>query len=199
MDRSAKQKWYKKLISIASTKNLHARYLELVQLHSNTTRTYISALKNITKEKAKEVGSDGRSVALVVAHIMAWEEWQMQIFTDQNKEKRLQKQMKLQEYYDSDTQKIVDFQNVDEFNAYSAKRYRQSSWKDIRQKAVHTALKLQSFFPISVSKEWIYFLQNSPKHNWKILPNVTLTLPSGWYLWMVSLEHEAVEHAGDLY
>ncbi|MCR4329999.1 MAG: hypothetical protein NUV65_05665 [Candidatus Roizmanbacteria bacterium] len=199
MDRNAKQKWYKKLIGIVSTKDLQTRYLELVQLHATTTHAYISALEKITKDKAKEASSDGRSVALVVAHIMAWEEWQIQIFTDQNKEKRLQKQMILQGYYDTDTQKIVDFKTVDAFNAYSAKRYSQHSWQEIKQKAVHTALKLQSLFPITVSKEWIDFLQNSPKHNWKILPKITLTIPSGWYLWMVSLEHEAVEHAADLY
>jgi hypothetical protein len=27
---------------------------------------------------------------------------------------------------------------------------------------------------------------------------ITLTVPVGWYLWLVSIEHEAVDHAEDL-
>ncbi len=136
---------------------------------------------------------------LVVAHIMAWEEWQTQIFEDPNKQKRLQKQMNLQGYYDTDALKIVNFQNVDDFNEYSATRYSERSWAEIKQKAIGTALKLQSFFPPTPQQEWINFLENTPEHKWKILPDISLTIPAGWYLWMVSLEHEAIEHAGDIY
>jgi hypothetical protein len=129
---------------------------------------------------------------------MGWEEWQTQVFNDQKREERLGKQMSLQGYYDSDTGKTIDFKNVDDFNEYNAKRYRGKPWAVIQQKTINTALQLQSFFPPNPEQHWIDFLEETPEHNWKILPGVTLTIPSGWYLWMVSLEHEAVEHRKDL-
>ena len=121
MKKQEVEKWYKQFIAIVDIEDLQTRYRTLVQLHSETTHKYISELEKITKEMAAEASSDGRPIALVVAHIMAWEEWQIQIFGDQNKLEKLQEQMKLQGYYDTDTRKTVNFQNVDDFNGYTAK------------------------------------------------------------------------------
>jgi hypothetical protein len=190
--------WYRNLIDIAKIPNVNKRYQSLVQLHQATLDFYLPAVQAITSETAASPSSDGRPVSLVVAHIMAWEEWQTQIFGDQNKEERLQKQMKLQGYHDTDSGTTVGFNNVDDFNGYSAKRYADKPWKKIQQKAVKTALQLQSFFPPNPKPDWIDFLESTPEHNWKITPGTVLSVPSGWYLWMVSLEHEAVEHRKDL-
>ena len=35
--------------------------------------------------------------------------------------------------------------------------------------------------------------------DWRSPIGVTRRVPAGWNLWMVILEHEAVEHAADLY
>ena len=61
-----------------------------------------------------------------------------------------------------------------------------------------TARKLQSFFPEDPTEEWLSFLDQKPKRFWKLKEEYTLDIPAGWYLWMVSLEHEAVEHRADL-
>lgn len=189
--------WYRNLIDIASNPNVTERYQSLVQLHQATLGFYLPAIQAITSEVAASPSSDGRPISIVVAHIMAWEEWQTQIFGDQNREERLQKQMKLQGYYDTDSGTAVDFKSVDDFNCYSAKRYAEKPWNKIRQKAVETALQLQYFFPPNPKPDWINFLEKTPEHNWKITPGTVLSVPSGWYLWMVSLEHEAVEHRKD--
>jgi hypothetical protein len=190
--------WYRNLIDLAKVPNPDERYQSLVKLHQATLDFYIPAIQAITPEVAASPSSDGRPISLVVAHIMAWEEWQTQIFGDQNREERLLKQMKLQGYYDTDSGTTVDFKNVDDFNGYSAKRYADKPWSKIQQNAVETALQLQSFFPPTPKPDWIDFLGRSPEHNWKIIPGTVLSVPSGWYLWMVSLEHQAIEHRKDL-
>lgn len=190
--------WYRDLIKIAKIPNTKKRYKSLVQLHQATLDFYLSTVQAITSETAASPSSDGRPISLVVAHIMAWEEWQAQIFGDSNGNERLQKQMRLKGYYDSDSGTTVDFKNVDDFNGYSAKRYVDKPWSKIQQKAVDTALLLQSFFLPIPKSDWIDFLERTPEHNWKIIPGIVLSIPSGWYLWMVSLEHEAVEHRKDL-
>ena len=190
--------WYRNLINTAKLTDLKQRYDSLVGLHQASLDFYLPAVQSITPEIAASPSSDGRSRSLVVAHIMGWEEWQTQVFGDPDRDKRLRKQMKLEEYYDVDAGKMVHFKGVDNFNDYNAKRYAGKPWSEIRQKAVSMALQLQSFFPQNQDKNWINFLENTPEHNWKILPGITLSIPSGWYLWMVSLEHEAVEHRRDL-
>lgn len=190
--------WYKNLIDIAINLNTKERYQSLVQLHQATLDFYLPTIQAITSETATSPSSDGRPISLVVAHIMAWEEWQAQIFGDPNKKERLQKQMKLQGYYDTGSGTTVGFKNVDDFNGYSAKRYADKPWNKIQQKAIESALQLQSFFPPTPKPDWIDFLEKTPEYNWKITPGTVLSVPSGWYLWMVSLEHEAVEHRKDL-
>lgn len=190
--------WYRDLIDIAKIPNTKERYQSLVQLHKATLDFYLPTIQAITSEAAASPSSDGRPMSIVVAHIMAWEEWQTQVFGDQNREERLQKQMKLQEYYDTNSRMTVDFKNVDDFNDYSAKKYADKPWNRIQQKAVEAAFQLQSFFPPTPEPDWVDFLERTPEHNWKITPGTVLSVPSGWYLWMVSLEHEAVEHRKDL-
>lgn len=189
--------WYQNLLEIAALPP-RERYNELVQLHQITLDDYFSQINQMTSEEAAQPSSDGRSKAIVVAHIMGWEEWQIQAFGDANKKERLEKQLKLQRYYDDSNNIYLDFKNGDEFNAYQANRYANWKWKDIREKAMTIAKKLQSFFSDNPTDDWIEFLENTPIHNWKLTKDKTFSIPGGWYLWMVSLKHEAVEHRKDL-
>ena len=190
--------WYNRLIATASNSNSLERYNQLVQLHKETLAFYIPALRSLTNEQASATSSDGRPIAIVVAHIMGWEEWQVQIFTDANRNARLNEQMQLQGYFDTDTNEKVSFSGVDDFNAYQAKKYMNTPWQEIKDKAIQTASDLQSVFPENPSDEWIDFLDHTPLHTWHLTPEHTLEIPAGWYLWMVSLKHEAVEHRKDL-
>lgn len=187
------KKWYDNLIKISSIPDPKERYERLVVLHKETLHFYISTLQSITIEKARQKISDGRTIAEVVAHIVAWEEWQIQVFNDPNRQGRLKEQINLCGYFDAENNKVVDFKNVDDFNAYQTEKYSKWKWKNIQQKATSTATKLREIFPDIPSDGWINFLESTPSHQWKILPNKTITVPAGWYLWMVSLEHEAVK------
>jgi len=190
--------WFQHLIAIAEKAPVQ-RYEELVDLHKTTLKQYINALNQITKEQADVVGVDGRKRKIVVAHIMGWEEWQIQVFVDPQKEDRLKRQLHLQDYRDPQTGKVMDFSSVDSFNAHQEKLYKDWSWKDIRKKAIATANLLHSFFPDNPSNEWLKFLNDGPTREWHITKDKTLTIPGAWYLWMVSLKHEAIEHRKDLH
>ena len=190
-------RWYRNLVDIAGLPP-RPRYDRLVKLHTLTIIDYISHLTSLTEESALEIGSDGRTRAIVVAHIMGWEEYQIQVFGDPDKQKRKKEQLQLKRFYDEDNNEYLDFANVDEFNQYQARRYANWKWDDIRKKAIMTARKLQSFFPEDPTEEWLSFLDQKPKRFWKLTEEYTLDIPAGWYLWMVSLEHEAVEHRADL-
>ena len=194
-----KQEWYKRFTDIASNSDVQERYADLVRLHREALDFYLPAVKALTEKDAEKLSSDGRLVKLVVAHIMAWEEWQIQVFEDEDdREEHLHQQTKLRGFFDSEKNKIVDFDDVDQFNAYQAKKYKDWKWEDIQQKAIDTALRLQSLFPVDPPTGWIDFLESTEEHLWKLTPDKMITVPAGWYLWMVSLKHEVIEHRSDL-
>lgn len=188
--------WYGNLVEIAALPPV-ARYSNLVKLHEETLERYLSQINNITEERAIQISSDRRTIKDVVAHIMAWEDWQIQELSDPNIKSRLAKGLKYEGYVDSDSGKELRFKDDDDFNAYVTRRFKDRSWPDIKRRAVETAKRLQSFFPKNAPQGWIDFLETTPLYTWR-LPDATITIPSGWYIWMISLEHEAVEHRKDL-
>lgn len=192
------EQWYERLIGITNLNDSKKRYGELTRLHAETVDFYVPTIRAIDDSIASQISSDGRPKSLVVAHIMGWEEWQIQAFTDPNRLHRLTRQMGLQDYFDDETRKTVSFKGVDDFNKYQANKYAQKSWNKIQEKAISTALTLQGLFPPTPSEEWLSFLENTPPKIWRMTPTITVTVPGGIYLWMVSLEHEAVEHRKDL-
>jgi hypothetical protein len=187
--------WYTNLVGIAGLPPA-ARYNALTELHADTISKYLSQINSITDSRALQRSSDGRTIKDVVAHIMAWEDWQIQNLTDPDIKSRLEEGVDLKGYRNEDGARM-DFKNDDEFNAYVTDRYKTVSWNQIKTGAVQTALKLQSLFPKKALAGWIDFLESTPLYPWK-LPNTTLPVPTGWFVWMISLEHEAIEHRTDL-
>lgn len=188
--------WYQNLAHIAAKTPEH-RYRALVKLHKETIDNYMNQLQKITTDQAEGISSDGRKIKIVVAHIAGWEEWQLQVFHDPNRTQRIKQQMSLQDYEDPKLG-MLSFNSVDSFNARQEELYKDWSWDAIREKAIKTAMGLQDTFPEEPSEEWLFFLNNTPQKKWNLTNNIELTITGGWYLWMVSLEHEAVEHRKDL-
>lgn len=195
-DLPNKDEWFNRLGNIAQTADLKTRYQQLETLHRETLNSYSNIISSISSEEARRKGSDGRTIAVIVAHIMAWEEWQIQVFSDPDFLNRLSLQINLQHYYDIENNKYLDFKSVDDFNAYQEEKYRFWSWEEIQKKTIDTALHLKSFFPKNPSEGWIDTLEKTPLKEWGVLPKQKV--PAGWYLWMVSLKHEAIEHLTDL-
>lgn len=197
--------WYENIVKISKLE-LSQKYQELVKLHNKTLDNYINDLNQMTEVDAEELGFDGRKRKIVIAHIMGWEEFQIQVFTDSNPIERMELQIQFKSYVDPDTNDMINFddpqgdrsKSVDAFNQYQADKYSSWAWDDIKQRAIDTAKKLKDCFPDESSEELLQFLENTPPKEWKIHDGLATTIPSAYYLWMVSLKHEAVEHRQDL-
>jgi hypothetical protein len=71
------------------------------------------------------------------------------------------------------------------------------SWEQIQDLAVQTASTLQILFAHPSIVSWER-LEQTKAYRWQLPNKMFVTVSCGWYLWMVTLEHEAVEHALDL-
>lgn len=195
--------WLKNIVNISQLPSIQ-KYQTLVKLHRQTLSEYIKDLEAMTEEEAKKTSSDGRARKIVIAHIMGWEEFQIQVFEDKDPLTRLHKQLNFQGYIDPDTGQSIDFfdphrrsNSVNNFNAYQAKKYNNWSWNKIMQRAINSSQRLKNCFPDKPSKQFLRFLEGTPPKKWKLKENFEITIPAGFYLWMVSLKHEAIEHRRD--
>ncbi|MGA2505549.1 MAG: hypothetical protein ABSG01_15820 [Anaerolineales bacterium] len=104
--------------------------------------------------------------------------------------------MKLAGYVEPDGQ-VREFTSVDAFNDYQATKHAAWSWEYIRSLAIQTAATLQILFAHSSLASWER-LEQTKAYRWQLPNEMSVSVSCGWYLWMVTLEHEAVEHAVDL-
>jgi hypothetical protein len=197
------ESWYGNLVDI-SRQPPFLRYKNLRALHLATSIKYLTWLEQITPESSSQISSDGRTRALVVAHIAGWEDYQLQVFRDPDRRSRLERQLNFQDYRDPDSGIVISFTNperkgrVNDFNQYQTDKYKHWSWEDIKRRAAKTANSLFESFPKDPKDDWLDFLMNTPMRKWQVTPTISLEVPSAQYLWMVSIEHEAVEHRRDL-
>ena len=91
-----------------------------------------------------------------------------------------------------------DFPDVAAFNAYYAEQHANQSWATIQAQAIHTASTLDQLFRASKLLTAERLEQSWPYQHYSLPIGLTLTIPCGWFLWMIAIEHEAVEHAADL-
>lgn len=197
-------RWLKNIVNISQLPSIQ-KYQALIKLHSQTFSEYKKDISAMTEEEAESKSSDGRIRKIVVAHIMGWEEFQIQVFEDKDPLTRLHKQLNFQGYVDPATRQSIDFfdpyrrsNGVNKFNAYQAEKYNNWSWHKIMQRAISTGQRLKNCFPDKPSKQFLNFLESTPLKRWKLKEDLVVTIPAGFYLWMVSLKHEAIEHRQDI-
>lgn len=195
--------WLENIVGISALPPLQ-KYQALIKLHNQTFLEYRKDLEAITEKEAESICSDKRLRKIVVAHIMGWEEFQIQVFEDKDPLTRLHKQLNFQGYIDPDTGQSINFfdphrrsNSVNKFNAYQAEKYHSWSWNKIMQRAINTGQRLKNCFPAKPSKQFLNFLESTPSKIWKLKEGLVVTIPAGFYLWMVSLKHEAIEHRRD--
>ena len=104
--------------------------------------------------------------------------------------------MNLSGYVEPDGQ-VREFASVDAFNDYQATKQMGWLWDRIQDLAIQTATTLQVLFAHPSLVSWER-LEQTKAYQWPLPNEMSVTVSCGWYLWMVTLEHEAVEHAFDL-
>lgn len=174
----------------------HERHRLLSSLHAQILERYTNVVRQINPDTAGKLSSDGRTILQVVGHIAAWEQWTIQALGEIISGVKRPRIMDFKGFFDPDDGKSHDFKNDDDFNSYQAEKHKAWGWERMQKLATPTGSKLyhlftnQTLLPPEV-------LETTEQYHYR-LPDKTLTTTVGWYLWMISIEHEAVEHTKDL-
>jgi hypothetical protein len=135
-------------------------------------------------------------VGQVVGHIAEWERFTILAVGEMIAGVRWPQIMNLSGYIETDG-RVREFISVDAFNNYQATKHAAWSWEQIQDLAIYTATTLQVLLAHPTLVSWER-LEQTRAYRWRLPNGESVTVPCGWYLWMVTLEHEAVEHAVDL-
>ncbi len=187
--------FYQRIIKIG-TQPAYERYGLLAEFHTEATTAYLNTIQGMTKQEAMRTGTDGRTVTQIVGHIAEWERFTILAAGEMAVGVQWPRIMNLSGYLEPDGQ-VLNFTSVDGFNAYQATKHATWPWNQIQDLAIHTATALHALFtqPALLSPDC---LERTRAYEWRLPNGIKLTVPVGWYLWMVSIEHETVAHAPDL-
>jgi hypothetical protein len=184
--------FYPKIFAI-SNMPANIRVKGMNRIHSECLSTYLSAIYAIDHEKAAQICPDGRTMAQIVAHIAEWERYIIQSMGDIISGVKNPPFLSCKAYLDTDGTG-VDFDSIDEFNEFQAHKYKNSDWTDIQKLAIHTASALQGIFSQPVVLPFDLMEKTEP-YDWHVPGGSIVSIPVAWYLWIVVLEHEVVDHA----
>ena len=187
--------FYQKIVAIAAQSPAERR-LSLVGLHTDVVTPYLNAVRAMTAQDAARISSDGRTLGQVVGHIAEWERFTILAVGEIITGVRWPQIMNMSGYVEPDGQ-VREFTSVDAFNDYQANKHAEWSWVQIQDLAIQTAATLQVLFAHPSLVSWER-LEQTKAYCWQLPNEMSVTVSCGWYLWMVTLEHEAVEHAVDL-
>jgi hypothetical protein len=172
------------------------RYDCLSALHAQVLEEYLNRLCALDAHAAAQRGSDGRTIAQVVGHMAAWDRFTILAAGEMVAGIQWPGIMRMSGYKEPDGS-YLEFESVDDFNAYQAIQHAAMPWREIRQQAAENA---QALFALFTDRRLLppQRLDVTAPHFWRLPDGTRLALPTGWYLWMVTLEHTAIEHVGDL-
>jgi len=172
------------------------RHAGLRALHAETLAEYSGWLQAIPTARAHSASSDGRSIALVVGHIEAWDRFLIQACGEILSGVPWPSLMDLRGFLDEDGQRR-DFASMDAFNERCADVQRRLPWDTLRASALDRAQAASALFDPSrlLTPER---LEHTRLYEWETPGGLRIRAAVGWYVWMIIMEHEAVEHAADL-
>jgi hypothetical protein len=173
------------------------RKVEMAAFHRKICDDYCKAVKGITSERAEIISSDGRLVKQVVGHIMEWDRFTLICLGKLLSGVKTRKLLWKNGYVDL-AGEPYNFGSLDAFNAFEAERQASMSWSEIQIKAIQVASNLLTLLstPSLITPE---LLESTEAISPELYDGQRLPIPSGWFLWYVILDHEAVEHTRDLY
>ncbi len=188
--------FYAKVLAI-SNQPAERRVKGMNHLHVECMDQYLQAVRSIDDEKAMLVTEDGRTLAQIVAHIAEWERYTALALGEIIAGVKEPQIMRMKGFVETDGQ-ILSFKNVNDFNAYQAKKYESVPWKIIQSLAIRMAVALQGTFSQPAILPYELLEQTAP-YRYRLAGGSLISLPVAWYLWIVTLEHEVVEHTVELH
>ncbi|HWQ46488.1 MAG TPA: hypothetical protein VN376_06450 [Longilinea sp.] len=173
-----------------------ARHAEMRKLHGKLLPLYISAIEQISSEKAAQKSSDDRSIAQVVGHILEWDRFIIQSSSEIISGCSTPRLFNLKGYLDP-YGNSYDFESIDDFNGFQAVRQAGLAWPVIQEEALRVAKAIQALF-FQESLLTAGTLEETALYDWHSPDDKVIRTTSGWFLWVIAMEHETIEHAFDL-
>jgi len=187
--------FYAKVLAI-SNQPADKRVKGMNHLHVECMDQYLAAIRSIDDAAASRVTPDGRTVAQIVAHIAEWERYTSLAIGEIVAGIKEPQIMRMKGFVEQDG-RVLAFKNVDDFNAYQAKKYEHTPWKEIQPLAIRMAIALQGTFSQPAILPYDLLEQTAP-YRYRLAGGSLISLPVAWYLWIVTLEHEIVDHVSVL-
>lgn len=173
------------------------RHQILAGLHTEAVLAYRSALGQLTPEAAQRPlpgGADDRTIAQIVGHIAGWDRFAVMAGGDILAGIQHPRMVTDLSGYREPEGRLLEFATIDDFNAYQAKTYGALAWSELRTIADDLATTLHLLFthPQLLSAQR---LEQTARHRKRLQNGVVLQdLTIGWALWLILIEHLAVEH-----
>jgi hypothetical protein len=187
-------------IKTACEKPPHERHNTLLHLHQRALSDYLAALGRITPESAQEivsVGEDVRTLQQIVGHMGEWARYELLGGADILAGVKNPRGVVGLERYLTPTGRIKEFDSVDEVNAYYAEVHAKWTWQHTYDFAVSTANALYALFatPHLLTADR---LETTHEHLRTVENEVITGIKQGWVLWIMEIEHLAVDHRTEL-
>ncbi len=173
------------------------RYQKMSALHTSVFEGYMEAVEAITAEGAARVVPDGRTVKQVVGHIAEWERYVIISAGEMLAGVTWPGLMSHSRYVEPDGSEFP-FRNDDEFNTRQAEKCASKPWAQTRELAIRTASACHRLWVRSGLLGPELLERTRLWQHYRLPTGVTLSVPCGWFLWMITVEHEGVEHVSDL-
>ena len=173
------------------------RFKAMSDFHQQVHADYCRAVSAIIPKRAEEASSDGRLVKQVVGHIMEWDRFTLislgQLMSGVKTRKCLWKNGYVDKAGDP-----YNFGTIDGFNAFQAERQLSVPWPEIQGGAIGIATTLTNLLskPAIVTPA---LLEDTEAISPELYDGQRFAIPCGWFLWYTILNHQAVEHARDIY
>jgi hypothetical protein len=177
------------------------RHVQMTALHTDVVRDYLDTLRRITADEAQRLiddAGDPRTLGQIVGHIAEWDRLSMfgaaDILLGIENPRGV---VDVTGYEEPDGTRL-DFESVDAFNAYQAEKHANRAWADIQALAIDTATTLHALFthPALLHAQR---LEQTPRRALKLENGMTvLDVALGWHLWILVIEHMAVDHVAAL-
>jgi hypothetical protein len=173
------------------------RLASMITLHAQIAGGYCQVVESIDEARAVKFSTDGRQMKQVIGHIMEWERFTILCLAQLVSGVKTRKVLWTNGYVDLEGI-AHSFDTIDAFNEFQADQHRTTPWSEIKRNSLYTSRYLLKFLSNSILVT-PQILEDSEVINPKLYDGEQLAIPSAWFLWYVTLDHEAVEHAQDLY
>ena len=162
---------------------------------------YVRVVERITQQDAAQpvnMGADRRTLGQIVGHFVGWDPFSILAAGDILAGVEIPRTVVDQHGFIDTDGRVYDFNSVDDFNDWHAERDSRLSWNEIQANALQTVRTFYALFadPALLNADRLEQTRMHEKrlHDGTVIKDIRM----GWALWLIELQHYAVEHAAEL-